>query len=210
MNFGSDNIMAKLARMRHVLGLAKIPATIDYIEEFFEDTVDKKLCVFLHHVDVAQIMLEKLKAKFEPEGIKVLALSSDLNSQKRYEIQEEFNKTTRVILIASTLAAGEGINLQTCSDAVLMERQWNPANEDQAAPGRFKRIGQLASHINITCITGQATIDDYLHAIVERKRRHFHKAMNKDNREVAQWNVQDIMKELGEAIVKGYNEKHGK
>jgi hypothetical protein len=201
--FGTDNIMAKLARMRHILGLAKIPATVDYVDEFVEDT-EKKLVVFVHHKDVGHILYEKLKAA-HGDMMPVLALTADLDSSARYNMQELFNKSPRAIMVASTLASGEGINLQTCSDAVLHERQWNPQNEDQAAPGRFKRVGQTAKHINVVCITGHDTVDDYLHAIIERKRKFFHAAMNKG--EVASWNVTDIMQELGEAIVRGASGK---
>ena len=49
-------------------------------------------------------------------------------------------------MVASTLAAGEGLNLQTCSDCVIHERQWNPANEEQVE-GRFIRIGQIAETV---------------------------------------------------------------
>jgi ribosomal protein S27AE len=203
MAFGGDNIMAKLARMRHLLGLAKIVPTVEWIEDYIENC-DRKLIVFVHHIDVGQILYNKLEALYK-DKLPVFKLTSDLNAADRFQLQENFNNSKRAILIASTLAAGEGINLQTCSDAILMERQWNPANEDQAAPGRMKRIGQLAKHIQITCITGQDTVDDHLHGIVENKRRQFHKAMNSGD--VPAWNQNDIMKELGEAIVRGYNKK---
>ena len=204
MAFGSDNIMAKLARMRHILGLAKIPATIEYVKEFIEDT-DRKLVIFVHHQDVGSILFDKLKS--EITDIPLFKLTSELNAVARYELQEQFNKAPRAIMIASTLAAGEGINLQTCSDAVLMERQWNPANEDQAAPGRFKRVGQQSKVINVVSITGKGTVDDHLHGIVESKRRRFHVSMNKDGSEVPSWNVNDIMKELGDAIAKDWNDR---
>ena len=203
VEFGSDNVMAKLARMRHILGLAKIAPTFDYVEEFIEDT-ERKLCIFVHHVDVGQILFKRLTERYGNE-IPILKLSSDMGPEERFKMQEEFNNSKRAILIASTLAAGEGINLQTCSDAVLVERQWNPANEDQAAPGRFKRIGQLSKVVNVVCVTGYQTIDDYLHRIVERKRGHFHALMNKG--EVPAWNAREIMRELGEAIVKSHNDK---
>ncbi len=201
--FGTDNIMAKLARMRHILGLAKIPATLEYVDEFVEET-DKKLVIFVHHRDVGSILYSKLKELYG-DKMPVLQLSSDLDAAKRFELQEQFNGSKRALLVASTLAAGEGINLQTCADAVLHERQWNPANEDQAAPGRFKRVGQTAKHINVVCITGHNTVDDHLHGIVERKRKHYHATMNKG--EVPMWNHNDIMRELAEAIVRSASGK---
>jgi len=207
MDIGGEggNMIARLSRMRHILGLAKIPSTLEYVDDFVEET-DKKLVIFVHHIDVGSILYEKLKAKYG-DKMPVLKLTSELNAAERFSLQETFNKSPRALMVASTLAAGEGINLQTCSDCVLMERQWNPANEDQAAPGRFKRIGQLATHINVTCVTAKETVDDFLHSIVERKRGHFHAAMN--DGEVPAWNAKEIMKELGEAIVNAHNKKKG-
>ncbi len=197
--FGENGSMvAKLQRMRHILGLAKIPGTLAYVEDFVEDT-DRKLVIFVHHIDVGQILYDKLKEEYG-DRMPVLKLTSSLGPQERFELQNEFNAAPRAIMVASTLAAGEGINLQTCSDAILHERQWNPANEDQAAPGRFKRVGQAAKHINVICITGRDTVDDHLHGIVEGKRKRFHAVHNAG--EVPIWNQTDIMKELGEAIVR--------
>ena len=59
--------------------------------------------------------------------------------------QDKFNKLHHVaLLVASQLAAGEGLNLQTCCDCVMHERQWNPGKEEQCE-GRFIRIGQNAT-----------------------------------------------------------------
>lgn len=201
-----QNILAKMARMRHITGLAKIPATVEFAEEFIEET-DRKLCIFVHHQDVGHLMVEELRKRIK---VPVLALTSELNSERRFHLQEEFNRTDQCILVASTLASGEGLNLQTCSDAVLHERQWNPANEDQAAPGRFRRIGakalELGINIGVTCTTAAGTIDETLAAIVERKRKDFHAAMNKG--ELPVWNQTSIAKELAESIVNDYNRKN--
>jgi SNF2 family DNA or RNA helicase len=212
-------LLAKMARMRHITGLAKIPGTLSFIEEFVEDT-DKKIVVFVHHKDVGQIMYDQLKntdSKSNPDwyeladelngrGIKVLKYTSDLSDVERFEMQEVFNKSPRVIMIASTLACGEGVDLQTCSDCILHERQWNPQNEDQAAPGRFRRIGQTAKVINITCPEAEGTIDEDLDVIVETKRRQFHAAMNKG--EAPSWNEGQIAKELAEKIVARHKAKN--
>jgi Superfamily II DNA/RNA helicases, SNF2 family len=201
--FGSDNIAAKIQRMRHILGIAKIPATLEYVADFVEET-DRKLVIFVHHIDVGQILYDKLKEEYGND-MPVLKLTANLSSEDRFELQNKFNSSSRALMVASTLAAGEGINLQTCSDAILHERQWNPANEDQAAPGRFKRIGQLSSHINVVCVTGHDTVDDFFHGIVEKKRKYFHSVHNAS--EMPVWNHNDIMHELGQAIVDSHNRK---
>lgn len=196
----SQGILARLARMRQITGLAKIPVTIEDIEEFFEET-DRKLVVFVHHIQVGQLIVQQAKELevMKEKGIEILQLTGGMSAEDRWTIQEKFNNTKQVLLIASTLAAGEGLNLQTCSDCILHERQWNPANEEQAE-GRFIRIGQQATSVTAKYALAIDTVDNILDGIVDRKRMAFHASMNKG--EVTQWNQQSIMKELAEAIVK--------
>lgn len=196
------NILAKLARMRHITGLSKIPATMDFAEEFFEET-ERKLVIFVHHKDVGEILYTQMKEKFG--DMPVFKLTADLNALQRFEMQEAFQNSPRAFMIASTLASGEGINLQTCADAILHERQWNPQNEDQAAPGRFRRIGSVHKQVNVVFMTAAGTVDEILADIVERKRVAFHNAMN--NGEMPVWKQGDITKELAEGIVKKYNQR---
>ena len=212
-------IVAKMSRMRHIVGLAKIPATLGYIQEFIEDT-DKKIVVFVHHKDVGELMVAALRntdkasnpdwyelaQSLQDEGISVYQYTSAHTGRPEgYQIQEDFNKSKRCVMVASTLACGEGIDLQTCADAILHERQWNPQNEDQAAPGRFRRIGQLSSVINITVPEGEGTVDEHLDGTVETKRRQFHVVMNKGK--AVQWNESDIIREVAAKIVAKFNAK---
>jgi SNF2 family DNA or RNA helicase len=212
-------ILAKMAKMRHLVGLAKIPATLGFVEEFIEDT-NKKIVIFVHHQDVGILMTNNLRdtdKKTNPdwyklaqtlvdEGIPVFQYTSAHTGRPEgYAVQENFNKAPRAIMIASTLACGEGIDLQTCADCILHERQWNPQNEDQAAPGRFRRIGQTSNVINITVPSGEGTIDEHLDDLVEGKRRQFHTVMNKS--EMPKWNEGDIAKQVAQRIVTRFNQK---
>lgn len=205
------NILAMLAIMRHTTGLAKITPTMEFLEEFMEET-ERKIVIFVHHKDVAQILLKKCKEKFGDESdneyrIPILALSADLNSLQRFEMQEAFNKAPRAIMIASTLASGEGLNLQTCADCIMHERQWNPANEEQAE-GRFIRIGQQSTTVGATYMTAADTVDDYLDKIIERKRAYFHTAMNKG--QMPAWKQEDVIKELVDTILMKQAQKKSK
>jgi hypothetical protein len=204
----AQGILARLARMRQITGLAKIPVTLEDIEEFFDET-DRKLAVFVHHVAVGKLLVDKARELdvIREKGIKVLTLTADMNSEQRYQVQEEFNNTPQILMIGSTLASGEGLNLQSCSDCIMHERQWNPANEEQAE-GRFIRIGQKAQSVTAKYALAIDTVDDILDGIVARKRIAFNAAMNKG--EITQWNQQSIIKELSESIVKMANNKKGK
>lgn len=196
------NMMAQMQRMRHLCGLAKIPATLEFMDEYFENT-DRKMVVFAHHRDVQEILYEEFKKRYGSE-VPIMQLTGAQNSEDRFRIQQEFNAAPRAFLVASTLAAGEGLNLQTCADCIMHERQWNPANEEQAE-GRFIRIGQTSLSVNATYIQQAGSIDSDLDVIVERKRIYIHAAMNKG--EMAQWNQSDIIKELADRIVQRVREK---
>ena len=199
-------IIAAIQKMRHLVALAKIPATMEYVDEFVEDT-DRKLVVFAHHKDVQELLYDGLKERYSEE-MPVLRYVAEMNSIQRNEVQEKFNASKRCILVASQLAAGEGLNLQTCSDCVMHERQWNPGKEEQCE-GRFIRIGSLASIVNAvyTHLEGLTTTDPKLDAIVERKRLQFHAVHN--NTEMTRWSEDSIMKELAESIVYAHKRKRG-
>jgi len=197
------SILPAMAKMRHLVAVAKIPATKEYVEEFIEDT-DRKIVIFAHHVDVQDILYNDLKAKYGHE-IPVLKFEAGMGD-KIIQVQEEFNNAPRAIMVASQLAAGEGLNLQTCADCVMHERQWNPGKEEQCE-GRFVRIGSTATSVNAVYghMQGLTAIDDTLDQIVERKRIAFHNGMNKG--QAQKWSEDAIIKELAQTIVNAHNAK---
>lgn len=203
----SIEILAQMARMRHITGLAKIAATVEFCDEFYENT-DRSLVIFVHHNDVGKCLVAELKELFKDKSDVIIeTLSAQKDDVANNKVSTNFNTGgKRWFVIASTLACGEGIDgLQKGYDSILHERQWNPSNEDQATPGRFKRIGQKSSVINVTCVEAEDTIDIDLDAIVEQKRKIFHELMNKG--EVPKWNNDAVAKELAEALVSRWKKK---
>lgn len=196
----AQGVLARLTRMRHITGLAKIPHTVEFVQEFLEET-ERKLVIFVHHKDVGQIIFDLMSKWCAAENYpQPLKLTADLTSEDRFDTQERFNSPNARLMIASTLASGEGLNLQTCADCIMHERQWNPANEEQAE-GRFIRIGQLSNAVVATYMLAQGSIDDKFHGIVERKRAQFHSAMNSGD--APKWQEGNMIKELANSLVKG-------
>jgi len=187
-------LIGHLQILRHITGLAKIEPVVDYVNEFLEGDSEEKITIFHHHKDVGEILFRKLSELF-PEL--VLRMTAEDNSEVRMKKIEEF-KTSKRILIAPTLACGEGINLQFCSHAILMEREWNPANEEQAE-GRFSRIGSVSSSVLVNYPTATGTIDEFFAELVEQKRAAVTQTL--DGVE-ADWNESDIMRELARVVVK--------
>jgi SNF2 family DNA or RNA helicase len=193
----STNIMAYLSRMRHLVGVAKIDPCIDFLMEFLGST-DRKFTVFVHHKDVGLILSNKLtRILRELDLYEPIQLTADLDSKQRFDRVKQFQDSTKHrILVASTLGFGEGLNLQFCSDCMILERQWNPANEEQAE-ARFPRPGSVAQSITANYLVAVGTVDEFFSEIVERKREIVGNTLNGH---AAQWDQSSIMKELSETL----------
>ena len=195
----ASNILAKMQRMRHITGLAKIGTTVEFIREHIEET-NEKIVVFVHHQDVGELLYRQCVIEFK--DIPLFKFTAGLDAMHiTTKIQDPFNETDGpAIMVASTLAAGEGLNLGACGYCIMHERQWNPGDEEQPE-GRFTRIvGSKFKIVNSTYMTAEGTIDDHMAGLVEEKRNNFHAVMN--NGEMPVWNRSEIIKDLAELIVK--------
>ena len=191
-----SNLLAIISRLRHITGLAKVQPTVEQVIEFLE-TTDRKAALFLHHHDVASLTNQAFKEWCKESDTPLpLNLTSDLSVDKAQEVIDLFTKDPKHrILIASTLSSGEGLNLQyQCNDLWLMERQWNPGDEEQVE-SRFTRPDSPAMHgfVNANYPTAMETIDEWMTEIVEKKRQHTGQAMG-DN--VQNWDETAAISEL--------------
>ena len=198
--FGAGGILEYMTHMRHLTGMAKIEPVVDYVTDFLTDT-DRKIVIFRHHNDVHNEVERLLTAVCSAMALTTpLSLTSDLTPEQRHEVVMKFKDDPQArVMIASTLASGEGLNLQFCSDCVMMERQWNPANEEQAE-ARFTRIGSQATIINAIYQVALGTIDEYLADLVESKRQIVHEALD-GKRSETDYQEEGLMKELAEILV---------
>jgi SWI/SNF-related matrix-associated actin-dependent regulator 1 of chromatin subfamily A len=196
--FGSASAkIAIMSKMRKITGISKVEAAVDFVTEFLMSN-ERKLTIFIHHHAVMDLLEARINQYLADGGFgyKTICIKADQNQDTRFENIRKFREEPNRILLASTLAAGEGINLQFCSDAVMMERQWNPANEVQAED-RFHRFGQKNS-VSITYMIVSETIDEYFTNLVEQKRAIVMSTL--DNKEM-QWDQQSLMRELAEILV---------
>lgn len=190
------NMLAIMSKLRQITGISKVEDCVDFVTEFLLSN-DRPITVFVHHHNVAT-MLEASLNNWLVEGnfAPVMMLTSQLSGDGRAELVRRFKAGESRVMIASTLAAGEGINLQFCADAVLLERQWNPANESQAE-SRFHRFGQNNA-VTITYMIASETIDEYFTELVESKRAIV--ASTLDNVEI-QWDQNSLMAELAQVLI---------
>lgn len=193
-----SNILAKMAQLRHITSLAKIDLCIDTVMNFLGNN-NRKLAIFTHHLDSRDILAERLTRTMLELNLELPWVLASLGTKDPSEYIEDFKNSNARVIILSTLSHGESLNLQFISDSILHERQWNPANEDQAISGRFRRVGSTAERINCNILVAIGTIDEYFAELVERKRIYFDSTMNGKKSEV-QWNETSLMMELAELI----------
>ena len=198
-----NNVLARLSKLRHITGISKVGAAVEFVEDFITST-NRKIVLFIHHQKVGELLKQQLNERFDllnkemgmNLGPVIMLEAKDIGNVEK--IVEDFKSDKGRVLVASTLSAGESINLQFCSDCLLVERQWNPSNEEQAAVGRFKRIGQVNS-INLNYLLAAGTIDDYFTELIEQKRQVFEEVMTGKSSEVP-WNEQSIVMELAATL----------
>lgn len=192
-----QNLLAYYAKMRHLTGIAKIDAIVDHASEFIL-TTNRKLTIFTQHKLVASMIEKHLNSILADGGFSpCLRLEGGTTDLETDAVVQKFKLPEHRIMIASTLAAGEGLNLQFCSDYVMAERQWNPSNEEQAE-GRFPRPGSTASSVEGTYMIALGTIDEWLTEMVEGKRMIVNSALTGKQ---VEWDQNSIVTELADMIV---------
>lgn len=188
-------MIAIMTKMRQVTGVGKVMNCVDFLSEFVESN-DRKITVFAHHHLAVNMLVDKYNEWAAANSqLPCLALRAGSGDAKD-KVVDEFRTGPARVLIASTLAGGEGINLQFCSDAVMLERQWNPPNEVQAED-RFHRFGQ-STKVSITYMIASETIDEYFTEIVESKRAIISSTV--DGKEI-EWDERSLMTELANILV---------
>jgi hypothetical protein len=170
-------ILGIIARLRAVTGEIKAkPIAERAFEEMrtmLEDddpTFPKKIAIGIHHHAVSTAILRVLKALNDTEQLpfEVFLMDGSHSAFEKMDIENKFRESKAAILVASTIACGEGRNMQFCNRFILGEREWNAAKEEQFEQ-RFWRKGQQLP-VEGTYVQLGNSIDQWLHEIVELKR----------------------------------------
>lgn len=184
--------MASLQRMRQIIGLAKVNDVVEMVEEFLDsdETGKSKIIIAVHHDAVRELLMKKL-APFGCVAFKAGDVSTSFVAN--------FTRPENRCAVMSTLAGGEGIDglQRICSTLIMMERQWNPANEEQME-ARLPRKGSTADKITVFYPTVTGSIDEMLVGIVGRKRVAVNQTLSGDGS--IPWDSDNILRELANEL----------
>lgn len=201
-NFNYFTSIGELQILRQICGMAKVNFTADYVETFLMDSDKQKLAIGVHHHSVRDAMRLQL-ANF---GVYYLD-GTHSPSEKDRIAHRYFEKAPEQILVLGMMAAKEGIELVYVDTAIVMEREWSSADEEQFEYrfynpdlGYLKSRGLENKVTNIEYIIAKGTIDEFFYDLVEEKRSIFGETLSKN------WDVTSdstSFKELMERTVAG-------
>jgi SWI/SNF-related matrix-associated actin-dependent regulator of chromatin subfamily A-like protein 1 len=156
--------IARLTKLRVLCGLAKVPATIEWIENWLDSNEGKAIVVFAWHREVQ----EALVAAF-PGSAYILGGQNVKTTEAQ---KERFQAGATRIIVCSIQAAKEGHTLTAASDVLFVEQPWNPGTQQQAED-RVNRIGQTAKQCFAYSALAEDTVDEMVYELIETKRRTF-------------------------------------
>lgn len=151
--------MVKIGILKKLSAKGKIDAMIEQIKEVVE--AGEKIIVFATHKEIVSLLKAAIPGS-------VTVVGDDAMDQRQRNVDAFQNNPKTQVIICNIQSGGVGITLTASSRVAFIELPWHPAHADQAED-RAWRIGQKNS-VQCTYLLGQATIDEYIYDIIEKKR----------------------------------------
>lgn len=154
--------LGALSKIRRQLGVAKIPAAVEWIREFHAAGGGKLVC-FAHHVEVQ----EGIAAEF-PGAARIVA-GMDGNDLMAEVDRFQSDPNCRLIVV-SLMAGSVGLTLTAASHMLITELPWVPKDLQQAHGRCYGRVND-AHGLNAYHLLAPGTLDERVAEILERKLR---------------------------------------
>lgn len=154
-----------LVKVGYLLRLAaklKLPQTLQWIEEFFENHPGQKLFALTMHTFVIDYLKERFKH--------CVVIDGRVTGRRRDEAVRTFQSNRRVNLcLGNWKAAGIGITLHASCNGVGLDFPWTPGDLLQGED-RLHRIGQK-KNVWIHYLVALQTIEEKLMKLLRRKSK---------------------------------------
>lgn len=166
-------VLGHIAVVRRQMGVAIAPLAAEYVQMCLEGGEDK-IVVFAHHIQVLDILMEKLD-KFHP-----LRIDGRTSATNKLRLVEQFQKDRfRRVLVGNMLSMGTGTDgLQdVCQHAIFAEADWTPGVNQQGVD-RLDRGGQLGQ-VQADFLVAPNSFSERVLAGALRKNATTHKALDR-------------------------------
>jgi SWI/SNF-related matrix-associated actin-dependent regulator of chromatin subfamily A-like protein 1 len=167
-NYTFFDSIGELMLLRQICGMAKVNWTADYAETMLMDSDNSRLAIGIHHHSVRDALAYKLA------NIGVLKLSGEDTAERKDAIMTRFENSPERILVINMLAGGVGMDFHYCNNVLILERQWNSADEEQFEFRFYNPDKSIkTASTNVEYIIAKGTIDEFFYDMVEEKRAIF-------------------------------------
>lgn len=146
--------LRQLATGLDLLGELRDSSKLDVAVELIEDNEDEAFVVFTWYKAAAYALAERLEAR----GIEHFVVTGDVSHANRASYIDRFQRGEGRVFIGTLSTLGESVNLHRATNAIFLDRSWNPATNAQAAD-RIYRIGQTQP-VTITHLIARDTVDE--------------------------------------------------
>lgn len=151
--------LAMLTKLRQVasgldlIGDVNDSTKLDLAVDMIHDSPDEAFVVFTWYKQMAYALAARLNED------DVYVVTGDVGHDDRTRMIEEFQSGQGRVFIGTLSTLGESVNLQRASQAILLDRSWNPATNTQAED-RIYRMGQ-DKPVTITHVIAKDTVDEH-------------------------------------------------
>lgn len=161
--------LTKLGYLKWLAGMLKLPAVMEWVDNFFAET-DEKLVLFAIHKAVITQLHDRYKKL-------CVVVDGSVVGKKRQLAVDQFqrDKKTR-LFIGNVQAAGKGLTLTKASTVALAEIGWTPGEHTQAED-RAHRIGTVKK-VTAYYLVSKGTIEEKLLEILQAKQKVLNKTLD--------------------------------
>ena len=166
----APTVLAQITRLRQlccdprILGVSGKEQGVktEFFHEMLEEIGNEQLVVFSNFERYVTLLQAELDPKYTSTR-----LTGKEKPETRTNNIARFTRGEAQIMFGTLQAGGEGVNLQTASRVIILDRWWSPVRNEQGI-ARVHRIGQEDSVEAILphCVE---SIDDTLREILEKK-----------------------------------------
>lgn len=185
-NFSYFSTIGELQQLRQICGLAKVNWSADYAETFLEDSGKQKLAIGVHHHSVR----DAIRYQLDKYGT-LLVDGTTSPTEKDRICHRYFEHSPEQLLVLGMMAAKEGLELVYIDTALVIEREWSSADEEQFEyrffnpdKGFLAKRGLENKTTNVEYVIAKGTIDEFFYNLVEEKRQIFGETLG------SEWSVE--------------------
>jgi len=140
---------------------AKTEALLEYVDSI---DISDQIVIFTEFRSYAYKLQELLSKKY-----KTCVFTGETKDQERKSMLHGFEKGDIRIFIGTIRAGGVGLNLQTSSILIFMDKSWNPKLNEQVED-RINRMGQKGIPQIVSFITKDSVEEDLEKVLKKRNR----------------------------------------